>query len=229
MSYKIDPHVHTAEVSRCGVLTAAEVVHLAKDAGYDAIIITDHYQMVTFAEMGDIPWDEKIDEFLKGYSIAAKEGERIGMTVLLGMELRITAGYEDYLVYGIDRDFLIANPDLWDYSLFEFKELIKEHSGILLFQAHPFRPRLKSGDPKVLDGVEAFNGNERHDSRNSKAQKFAKKNKLIMISGSDTHLIEDVGNGGVIMDFPINTIDDWVKALMESTSFEIDEPFIKII
>lgn len=37
-------------------------------------------------------------------------------------------------------------------------------------QAHPFRNGLKIVDPKHLDGIETYNGNPRHDSRNEIAK-----------------------------------------------------------
>ena len=52
---KIDLHVHTSEVSKCGHMSAAETVGRYKDAGYDCIVITNHFNSYTadlFAQAG---------------------------------------------------------------------------------------------------------------------------------------------------------------------------------
>ena len=41
--FKLDIHVHTSETSSCGQVSAQEAVRLYEQAGYDGIIITDHY------------------------------------------------------------------------------------------------------------------------------------------------------------------------------------------
>ena len=46
-------------------------------------------------------------------------------------------------------------------------------------QAHPFRTGLTREDPALLDGVEVFNGNARHDSHNDDALRFARENGLL--------------------------------------------------
>ena len=48
---KIDVHVHTSEVSGCGQLPGAEMARLYKQAGYDAIVITDHLIAGTHQDM----------------------------------------------------------------------------------------------------------------------------------------------------------------------------------
>lgn len=65
-------------------------------------------------------------------------------------------------------------------------------------QAHPFRNGLKIVDPKHLDGIETYNGNPRHDSRNEIAKAWAQKFGMLETSGSDFHEREDFARGGVI-------------------------------
>jgi len=50
---------------------------------------------------------------------------------------------------------------------------------------------------QLLDGLEVYNGNPRHDSQNNKALSYAEKNNLKMISGSDFHEYEDLARGGI--------------------------------
>ena len=39
---KFDLHVHTAETSKCGTISAPKLVDTYKANGYDGIVITDH-------------------------------------------------------------------------------------------------------------------------------------------------------------------------------------------
>jgi len=80
-------------------------------------------------------------------------------------------------------------------------------------QAHPFRPYITAANPKNIHGVEVFNGNLRHDSRNALAEEFAKNNGLIMVSGSDFHEYEDLNNGGIFLKYLPKTNKEFVKML----------------
>lgn len=219
-SFLIDTHVHTSEVSPCGKVSAEEMVRYYKDAGYQGIIITDHYYDGYFELLGDQPWEAKVQKFLSGYRAALEEGERIGLHVMLGMELRFHESVEDYLVYGIDEDFLVENPELYKHTLESFKKLIDNHN-ILIFQAHPFRVGLKPADPDLLHGVEVFNGNPRHDSHNDLAYEFAAKNGLLMIAGSDAHQPQDVGRVGICLPHPICSASELVEYYREFKQVEI--------
>lgn len=218
--YLIDTHVHTSEVSRCGRVPAVEMVRYYKDAGYQGIIITDHYYDGYFESLGDQPWEAKVEEFLSGYKAALEEGKRIGLNVMLGIELRFHDSIEDYLVYGLDEDFLIQNPELYRHNLESFKKLADKHN-LLIFQAHPFRPGMKVAIPCLLHGVEVFNGNPRHDSHNDLAYEFAVQNGLLMIAGSDAHQPGDVGRAGIRLSYPIYSAEELVEYYRQGNQVEI--------
>ena len=198
--YKYDIHVHTSETSPCGKVEAIDVVKLYKKAGYTGIIITDHY--------------------LKGYKKALIEGGNIGLNVLLGMEIKFNDNPNDYLVYGIDEEFLKDNPELYNINLREFRNLIANRD-MLIFQAHPFRKGQHIEEPELLDGIEVYNGNPRHNSHNDQAFDFAIKNQLRFISGSDFHQIEDLARGGIIINYNITTIKELVGVLKENTAIDL--------
>ncbi len=219
-SYLIDTHVHTSEVSSCGKVPAANMARYYKDAGYQGIIITDHYYDRYFEALGDLPWEAKVQKYLSGYKAALEEGKRIGLNVMFGIELRFHDSPEDYLVYGIDEEFLINNPELYRYTLKSFKELI-DHQNILIFQAHPFRAGVKPAPPALLHGVEVFNGHPRHDSHNELAYKFAAENGLLMIAGSDAHQPQDVGRAGICLPHPICSVRELVEYYREFKQVEI--------
>lgn len=199
---KIELHLHTSEVSPCGKVPAREMVRMYKEAGYSAVVVTDHLfpSLHTLAE-GETA-AEKAEIWLQGYRTAKEEGDRLGLTVLLGAEGRLTEyGNEDFLVYGLketDIEWMFAMLGSV-HTIAEMSKAIRER-GLFLVQAHPFRPGLRAQEQGLLDGVEAFNGNPRHNSSNHLAREHALAGRLALLSGSDAHQVVDVARGG--MDIP---------------------------
>ena len=81
---KIDLHVHTKEISLCAHVSAEETVRMYKEAGYGAIVITNHFSNDGVYHFSHNGRDDYYDAFVEGYELARAEGERIGLTVLLG-------------------------------------------------------------------------------------------------------------------------------------------------
>ena len=193
--YKIEAHFHTAETSGCATVPGAEGIRLCAEKRYSAVVVTDHY-FGGFFKKSDT-WAESANRFLAGYKSAKLAGELLGVHVLLGMELRFEGHFDDYLVYGADERFLYDNPLLCYMNQHEFFRLANE-SGLLLFQAHPFRHGADNRCPEALHGIEVFNGNIRHNSRNDLALALAREHELLEIAGSDFHVPEDVGIAAVL-------------------------------
>lgn len=210
--YLFDPHVHTMESSVCGKISASEICSMYKEAGYDGIVITDHYYDGFFDSLAGIEWHEKITRYLAGYNDALVEGEKIGLKVLHGIEFRTKFSPNDFLVYGFDKDFLVRHEMLYLKNIAELKKLASEN-GALVYQAHPFRPGMSPESPSVLDGVEVMNGNPRQNSQNDLAEIFARNNNLRMISSSDAHQPEDIGNGGIYLPEIPQDIHDFVRII----------------
>ena len=78
MSFLVETHFHTAEVSRCGKVRAAAAVRLYKTHGYHAIVVTDHFCMDFFERLDLKTWDEKVDAYLAGYLAAVRQPTRAG-------------------------------------------------------------------------------------------------------------------------------------------------------
>ena len=108
--YMIEPHLHTTHVSRCGRLEAQEIVAGYKAAGYSAV--TDHFNRTTFDYLGLDPAGkgDRVGAFLEGYRRVREEGERQGLRVFKGAELRFDECENDYLLYGW-ADELLAEPE----------------------------------------------------------------------------------------------------------------------
>lgn len=216
--FKYDVHVHTSETSSCGKVPAVQVVRMYKDAGYKGIIITDHFFNEFFDSLGSISWEAKIDSFLCGYKSAKSEGDKVGLTVILGMEMRFNNSPNDYLVYGADETLLKNNPEIYKFGLEKFKTFAKDN-GLLVYQAHPYRQN-NVASAELLDGVEVYNGNLRHNSHNDSALEFAIDNNLKMLSGSDFHQVEDLARGGIILEQKAHNMDELLDVL-KSQAYEL--------
>ncbi len=185
--FLFETHLHTRESSSCGQASAAEQAARYRDGGYDGVIVTDHFQPRAVDRISGKceSWAERVERQRRGFE-TLKQFETPDFTVLCGMEIRFKGFDNDYLVYGADVDFFLAHPDLTESSIEAFSKLARAN-GIALFQAHPMRDDMTLVDPVLLDGVEVYNGNSSHNSRNEVADLWAKTNFLRRLSGTDSH------------------------------------------
>ncbi len=223
---KFELHVHTAENDKCAAESGKSIVRLYKEAGYDGLVITDHY-FSTFFDWFSDEIDIKnhhsiIDRWLKGYRVAHAEGEAYGMTVLLGAEVRFDGpNINDYLVYGLTEEFLYNAPLLNRLeSLDELLNLLPPDA--LVVQAHPFRNNMTVKSPEKLFGIEVYNGGT-EPIRNQLARTFAEHYGKAMTSGSDFHSKHALARGGIITEKPIKTMSDLLTTL-KSGSYTLIEP-----
>ena len=168
---RLEMHAHDCEVSPCAVIKAKELVDGYKEAGYDGIVITNHFDKGIMHLWGETT-EEHYQTYLRGYELAKEEGERVGLRVILGMEIRLECGPEDYLVYGVTKEFIREHMDICGCSLQELYEICEEN-GCVLIQAHPFREYCQIQNPKYLHGVER-NFNSGHDNHNEKLDAWLK-------------------------------------------------------
>jgi hypothetical protein len=154
-----------------------------------------------------------VDYFLDGWR-KARLAAPDGFHVLLGMEINFYENGNDYLVYGLDESFLYKHEDLLHMGIELFSNLSRD-SGLLLYQAHPFRNQMTIVNPALLDGVEIHNGNPRHNSRNDIAAAWAQKYQLKTIGGSDFHEFEDAARGGITITERITDNASLVSCLNE--------------
>lgn len=208
-----ETHTHTGEISPCGAVSAADTVETYIREGYAGVVITNHLSRYGLQYVKDQAWEQQVDWFYQGYETAkAAAGDRL--RVLFGAEINLNGDPNDYLVYGVTREFLRETPQLLDMRIEEVSRIVREN-GWLLVQAHPFRNGMRIVAPHQLDGIEAFNGNMRHDSRNFLAAQWAARYGLLMTSGSDFHEMEDTARGGIFTGRDIQTIDDFIAAVRE--------------
>ncbi|MBR5868567.1 MAG: PHP domain-containing protein [Clostridia bacterium] len=223
--YKIELHLHTRYSSGCSLLEEKEIIAGYKAAGYSGIVVTDHFNRDTY-RMLDIDPDgpgEKLDRFFLGYRKLKEEGEKQGIRVYKGVELRFDENYNDYLFLGFSDD-LIADPGkIFPMTPMEFADYHRP-TGSLLIQAHPFRWMCTPADPRALDGVEVMNRHPGHDSRNHLALEMAEQNPhLIRTGGSDTHETHHMCRGGIVAKV-LPKDEKELVALLRSGDYTIIQP-----
>ena len=216
MQYIYETHCHTDESSGCGRIPGEEVGRLYKEAGYSGIVITDHFNSHTYRASGCETWEQFVDYNMIGY-LAAKKYEDENFIVMHGIEIRFENDNDnDYLVFGITREWLLAHPFIYDLDDYDDFYKLAHADGLVVFQAHPFRDNITVANPNYLDGIEVFNGNVRHQSRCEIALSWAYKYSLRILSGSDFHEIEDFARGGIVTSRKVNNMDDFKKLLLDN-------------
>lgn len=218
MAYIYETHLHTSTASACGKSKGYEYIQKYKEAGFTGIIVTDHFFNGNCAIDRNLPWKERVDAFCRGYEEAKAEGDRQNFQVFFSWECRFEG--DEYLIYGLDKEWLLAHPDIlsWDH-ITHYNEIKK--AGGLVIQAHPYRERNYLTrielHPFQCDGWEVANaGNPAQ--QDSLAYEYALKHHMIMTAGSDIHDANQVGDGnqfGVSFDTPLQDISDYVRRIKQ--------------
>lgn len=222
--FYVQLHLHTAETSACGESGGADMARACKEAGYDMIVVTDHFFNANIGignfkhkpdiAMPDLTWAEKVDYLFGGYRAAKAEGDRIGLTVLKGWET-FTQGPE-YLTYGLGEEFLLANPDIAEIPSLEYLNRVHAAGGYVI-HAHPYRrawyiPDFEP-DCEHVDGFETYNAGNRDPSCNERAFTTAREHNLIAVAGSDAHAVNEVRGGAMRFRRRLETMDDLISAI----------------
>lgn len=199
--FKIETHLHTCHSSACGQLTAEQIVEEYLAAGYCGLVLTDHYNRDTFHHLNvdtKAPGN-KLEAFLTGYRKLKEAGEKHGLKIYRGAEVRFDGSWNDYLLYGYSDELLWDPEAIFTMGVEKFYPLVQA-DGALLIHAHPYRNGGAPTTAAALDGVEVLNMNHNHDNRNDLALNFAREHSLLETSGSDCHQKSHVGNGGILVE-----------------------------
>lgn len=224
MAYRYETHLHTKEASACGISTGAEMARAHKAAGYDGIFITDHFFNGNSGIPIELPWEERIELFCKGYENAYEEGQKIGLQVFFGIEYG--AGNAEFLVYNLDKQWLLDHPDI-DRLPTRMALAMMRRDGAFIVQPHPFRERHYVDHielyPRDVDGVEIINGAHEDKRMNDRAALYAKMYDLPCTSGSDTHDEKKMFGCGVVSEEKFTCQLDYLK-LMKAGKLTLLEP-----
>lgn len=185
--YKYETHLHTSPVSNCARCSVRENLEFYKRQGFDGVFITNHFVDGNINFPQEASYDEKVNFFFSDYEAAAELAEEIGIRVFCGVET--TYKGTDFLIYGLDKDWFLLNPQIMDMKKSDQLAYFME-AGALVIQAHPFRSDWYIDHirlfPERVHGVEVINAS-RTDIENEMAELFAKKYELIQFAGSDNH------------------------------------------
>lgn len=221
--YLYETHLHTSQSSACARATGGQMARACREAGYAGIIVTDHNWGGNTAVDRRLPWRRFLEEYKKGYEDAKREGDRIGLDVFFGYE----AGYRgtEFLIYGVDIDFMLTKPELRKASVEEQYAMVREAGGMVI-HAHPFReepyiPEIRLY-PEYVDGVEGINATHSNSQSRShncaafddRAVAYAKEHGKPMTAGSDIHSTSLLG-GGMAFRRRLTSIQDFIKAFRE--------------
>ena len=221
MPYLYETHLHTSQVSSCAVTRGRDYIQRYLDLGYTGIIVTDHFYNGNCSLKRNLPWEKWVHAFCRGYEDAREEGERLGLDVFFGWEESFQGG-DDYLVYGLDKQWLLEHPEVRFWTREKQFEVVGQNGGCVV-HAHPFRQQYYIRNIRfsvgLVDAVEVANS-AHNRSFDVQALAYAKKHRLPATSGSDIHIEEDVyGNNamGVYLDKKIESIYDYVDAVKSNS------------
>lgn len=220
MEYKYEMHMHASECSKCSPVSARQMVQALAQKGYAGAVLTDHFLGGNTAVPRQLPWEQKMHLYYGAYESALQEAKRLDLDLFFGLEHAVPGTGKEFLTYGIDLEFLLANPDLVKVPIEEYIARIHAAGGLVV-QAHPFRqaPYILPQnivDPKLLDGVEVYNyGNVRigQHLQNRQAAQMAIEYNLIPVVGSDAHHPDQLQGCGMVFDHRLKTVKQLLRAL----------------
>ncbi len=219
----IDMHVHTGGISCCCKGDYKEMLNAAKGAGFDGVVICNHYTKAYFT---DENYDEWIEKYIDEYYKCRDYGKEIGLKTFFGIE--VTYDKEPiihFLIYGADKEFLRNNKFLCDKTQEELYKICKE-SNCQLVQAHPFRYGATVKDTDFLDGIEINCHPKYQNSYSEEIVDIAKKKDLFVTVGCDYHADTKRAEGGMFLPDDIETNKEFSAYLAkkEKVMLRVHEP-----
>ena len=212
MDYIYETHMHTVEASACSDTPGRDYIDFMMTAGYSGMIVTDHFFSGNSCIPRSLPWEERVERYCSGYEHALSAAEGKDFTVLFGIEYNFEC--DEYLLYGVGKDWLLRNPDILSCSRKEVYDTVHEAGGIMV-HAHPYRERYYISTihlmPSVCDGVEIYNA-ENPDWQNALGYQYAGEHGFLPAAGSDIHHLTQRRMGGMRFPYPIATIEEYVLA-----------------
>ncbi|MBR5645054.1 MAG: PHP domain-containing protein [Treponema sp.] len=230
-AYKYETHLHTSQASACAHSEGKEYIKPFFDAGYSGIFVTDHFFGGNTCIPRNADWETRIKQYCSGYKDALKAAEEFNKKNKLtgtDREFKVFFGIEqtfngdDYLIYGLDKQWLLNHPEIETIRHAELFEIVEKANGLII-QAHPFRLRdyIKAIHlhPRDVHGVEIYNAGNK-SSENDLAEIYAKQYDFPVTSGSDIHSIDFIPDapgklkiGGMSFDTPLKDVFDYAERI----------------
>lgn len=202
----IDLHCHTRPWSDDSFLEPAELIQQAKQAGLDAICLTEH----------ECFWDKKA---------LSRLGREHGFLVLPGVEINTDDGH--FLVFGI-KEYSFG---MWRTEY--LRQIVDEAGGVMVL-AHPYRRNFYRDDLQtaverycqkpflqLVDIIEVLNG--RASSRETEfSQELCRRLNLKGIGGSDAHSISDIPSCATLFERKVSNVEELITELRAGRFRAID-------
>ena len=210
--YRYETHLHTLPVSKCARQSVRQNLEFYASLGYDGIFITNHFLDGNINIDKNLPYEEQLEFYFSDYYEALRLSEEIGIKVFLGVEISYRG--TDFLIYGLDKEWFLAHPEIMDMKKSEELAFLIEN-GALVIQAHPYREDRHINHirlfPRCVHGVEVINAS-RPDFENAMADAYANAYQLLKIAGSDNHAGNNVKRlAGIETSSPLLNEQDFIS------------------
>jgi predicted metal-dependent phosphoesterase TrpH len=228
MGFLYETHLHTRQASSCGVSRGADYVRRYLDAGFTGIMVTDHFFNSNTVLNRRRPWSEWVKGFCSGYEDARNEGEKRGLDVFLGWEE--TFDGDDYLVYGLDKAWLLEHPEMIRWTRKEQAREVRRSGGCVV-HAHPFRQHSYIDAihlaPYFVDAIEAANKGNHDGAYDAQAREYARILGLPAVAGSDIHNAKNLRNEapfGIELETKLGSAADYAALILNKGSIKLRTP-----
>lgn len=213
-----DAHCHSSGISKCCQTDYKGAIDSAKQAEFDAIVLTNHYCKEYLNDMTFSDWAEK---YVQEYEKARDYGEKVGIKVFFGTEVTVEFNKRAHLlVYGISTEEFKNAPLLFEMSQSKLYDFCKNNEYALI-QAHPFRGDVGVLNVDELDGIEINCHPSYGSTYSQEIVKIAKENNLAVSCGCDYHA--DVAyrpRGGIYLPDEIKSEKDLAAFFKTSLEFK---------
>ncbi|MDR1025464.1 MAG: PHP domain-containing protein [Treponema sp.] len=217
MAYLYEMHLHTCRGSLCASARGRDYIKYYLDSGYSGIFITDHFYRGNCAVDRRLPWREWVNEFCRSFEETREEGLRRGLDVFFGWEETFEG--DDYLVYGLDKDWLLEHPETKRWTRKAQHQAVKAAGGCVI-HAHPFRQHHYIREicltPELIDAVEVANAGNHEPYYDALALRYAAMLGLPLSAGSDIHHVDQAEEGnlyGVYLEQKLESAADFAAII----------------
>ena len=228
MGFLYETHLHTSQGSLCGSSRGKDYIRAYLERGFTGIMVTDHFFNSNTAANRALSWTDWVNAYCKGFEEAREEGARLGLDVFFGWEE--TFDGDDYLVYGLDKAWLLDHPELVRWTREEQFREVKKYGGCIV-HAHPFRQhhyiRRVHLAPFFIDAVEAANAGNHDAFCDGLALEYARLLGLPAVAGSDVHNAADLTGAepyGVELDEKLDSVKDYVSLILDRAPIGLHIP-----
>ena len=194
----IDLHTHTKPWSDDSNLDIPELVHLAKQAGLDAICLTEH-------------------DWFRDKDTLATLSQEHDFLILPGVELNTDDGH--FLVFGVEK---------YSFGMHrtEYLKNVVDEAGGAMILAHPYRRNFNS-DADVYDAVERYyqkpflhlvdaievSNGRASERENEFSQELCRRLNLNGAGGSDAHSASNIPSCATLFEKKISNVGELIAEL----------------